>query len=99
MVVANPLIPDFFIPFVSLDATSVMASSTAQYNHVYVIIRFKMSENVNRLSGSLFCHYGETGDAFLIGGAVEPNETLMACAIRHCRCLVDFVSNPANDYI
>jgi len=67
-----------------------MASSTTQSNHVYVIIRLKMSENMNGLSVSLFCHYGETGDAFLIGGAVEPNETLMAGAIRHCRRLVDF---------
>ena len=67
-----------------------MASSTTQSNHVYVIIRLNMLENMNGLSGNLFCHYGETADAFVIGGAIEPNETLMAGAIRHCRRLVDF---------
>ena len=67
-----------------------MTSSTSQSNHVYVIIRLKMSENINGLAGSLFCHYGETGDAFLIGGMVLPNDTLMANVIRHCRRLVDF---------
>ena len=45
---------------------------------------------MNGLFGCLFCHYGEFDDAFLIGGAVEPNETLMAAAICHCRHLVDF---------
>jgi hypothetical protein len=49
-----------------------------------------MSENMNGIVGSLFCHYGETDDAFLIGGLVEPEETLMASAICHCRRLVDF---------
>jgi hypothetical protein len=49
-----------------------------------------MSESVNGIAGSLFCHYGETDDAFLIGGLVEPKETLIASAIRHCRRLVDF---------
>ena len=61
---------------------------------MYVIIRLQMSENINGLSGSLFCYYGETDDAFLIGGMVEPNETLMASAIRHCRRLVDFLLKP-----
>jgi hypothetical protein len=45
-------------------------------------------------SGSLFCHYGETGDAFLIGGAVKPNETLMASVIRQYRRMVDFLLKP-----
>ena len=67
-----------------------MASSTTQSNHVYVIIRLNMSENTNELYGILFCHFGEICDAFLIGGAVEPNETLITGAIRHCRRLVDF---------
>ena len=73
-----------------------MASSTSQSNHVYVIIRLKVSDNVNGLAGSLFCHYGETDDAFLICGLVEPNETLMASAIRHCRHLVDFRIKPSH---
>jgi len=55
-----------------------MASSKPQSNHVYVIVRKKMSENVNGLFSSLFCHHGETNDAFLIGGVVEPNKTVMA---------------------
>ena len=50
---------------------------------------------MNGLYGCLFYHYGETEDAFLIGGAVEPNETLMAAAIRHCRRLVDFRLKPS----
>jgi len=53
-----------------------------------------MPESTNGIAGSLFCHYGETNDAFLIGGLVEPNETLTAGAIRHCRRLVDFTLMP-----
>ena len=49
---------------------------------------------MNGLSCSLFCHYSETDDAFLIGGAVEHYETLMADAIRHCRRVVDFRLTP-----
>jgi len=71
-----------------------MASSTTHFNHVYVIIRLKMSENINGLSGSLLCHYGETDDAFLICGAVESKETLMVGLIRHCTRLVDFRLKP-----
>ena len=55
-----------------------------------------MSEIINGLVGSLFCHYGETDDVFLIGGLVEPNETLMASDIRHCRRLVDFRLKPSH---
>ena len=44
----------------------------------------------------MFCHYGETDDAFLIGGVVEPNETLIASVIRHCRRLVDFSRKPSH---
>jgi hypothetical protein len=53
-----------------------------------------MSESINGIDGSLFCIYGEAADVFLIGGLVEPNETLMASAIRHCRRLVDFCLKP-----
>ena len=53
-----------------------------------------MSESINGIVGSLFCHYGETDDAFLNGGLIDPNETLMAGAIRHCRRLVDFRLRP-----
>ena len=73
-----------------------MASSTSQTNHGYVIILLKISENINGLAGSLFCHYGETDDAFLIGGVVEPNETLNASAIRHSSRLVDFRLEPSH---
>ncbi len=63
-----------------------MASSWPQMpNHVYIIIRLKISESVNGISGSLFCPYGDIDDAFLISGLVKPRETLMAKAIRHCR--------------
>ena len=58
-----------------------MTSSMSQSNYVYVITRLKMSESINGIAGSLFCHYGETDDALLIGGLVEPNETLMVSAI------------------
>ena len=44
----------------------------------------------------MFCHYGETDDAFLIGGLVEPNETLVASAIRHCRRQVGFRLKPSH---
>ena len=42
----------------------------------------------------MFFYYGETDDAFLIGGQVEPNETMMASAICHCRHLVNFCVKP-----
>jgi len=63
-------------------------------NHVYVIIRLNMSKHVYGIVGSMFCHYGETDDAFLIGGLVEPNETMMASAIRDCRQLVNLCLKP-----
>jgi hypothetical protein len=53
-----------------------------------------MSERINGIAGSFFCHYDETDDVFLIGGLVEPNKTLMASAIRYCRRLVDFHLRP-----
>ena len=71
-----------------------MTSSTLQSNYIYVIIKLKMSKSINGIAGSLFCHYGETDDAFLIGGLVEPNETLTASVIRHCRRLVEFCPRP-----
>ena len=71
-----------------------MTSSTSQCNYVYVIIRLKMFESINGIVGSVFCHSGETDDAFLISGLVEPYETLMGSAIRHCRRLVDFCFKP-----
>jgi hypothetical protein len=51
-----------------------MASSVAPVpNYIYVVIRLKMAEIVNSLVGTtLFCHYGETNDAFLIGSLVQP---------------------------
>ena len=49
---------------------------------------------INGIGGSLFCHYGESDDVFLTGGLVEPNVTLMASVIRHCRRLVDFCLRP-----
>jgi hypothetical protein len=42
----------------------------------------------------MLCHYSETDDVFLIGGSIEPTETLMASAIHHCRRLVDFRLKP-----
>ena len=69
-------------------------SSSTQSNYVYVVIRLKMSESINGISSSLFCHYGETDDAFLIGGLVEPTKTLMTGALRHCMRLVDFCPKP-----
>jgi hypothetical protein len=71
-----------------------MTSSTSHSNYVYIVIRLKMSKSINGIVGSVFCHYGETDAAFLIGGLLEPNETLMASAIRHCRRLVDFCLMP-----
>jgi len=47
-----------------------------------------MSESINGISGSLFCHYGKTDEDFLICGLVVPDETLMA------RRLVDFHLKP-----
>ena len=60
-------------------------------SYVYVVIRLKMTENVNNLvSTTILCHYGETNDIFPIGGLVQPGETLTHATIRHCRHLVHF---------
>ena len=59
--------------------------------HVYLLIRFKMSDKMNSIvQGTLLCHYGGTNYVFLVGGLVQPSETLVAGAIRHCRHLVNF---------
>ena len=84
----------FFYPICFFKTTLDMSSSTSHSNHVYGVIRLKMSENINGLVGSMFYHYGETDDVFFIGGSVEPNETLMASVIRHCRRLVEFRFKP-----
>jgi hypothetical protein len=60
-------------------------------NNVCVPIRLKMPDKINGVAHvTLDCHYGETNDAFLVGGLVQLSETLMAGAIRHCRHLVSF---------
>ncbi len=61
---------------------------------VYVIIRLKMSNNVNFLNGSLSCHYGENDDVFSIGSLVEPDENLMGSAIRPCHQSVNHRIKP-----
>ena len=53
-----------------------------------------MSKSINGIVGSLFCHYGEIDDAFLICGLVEPDETLKASVISHCKRLVGFSPRP-----
>ena len=69
-----------------------MASSVPLVpNYVYVVIRLKMAENINSIIGSpLLCHYGETHDAFPIGGLTQPGKTLTTASIRHSRHLVNF---------
>ena len=50
-----------------------------------------MGDTINDIvRGTLLCHYGATNDAFLVGGLVQPGETIMAGAIRHSRHLVNF---------
>ena len=40
-------------------------------NYVYVLIHLKMSDKINNIvHGTLLCPYGETNDAFLVGGLV-----------------------------
>ena len=61
------------------------------FNYVYVLIRLKMPRIINGIvQDTQLCHYGDTNDAFLVGGLVQPGETLMTCAIRHCCHLVNF---------
>ncbi len=69
-----------------------MASSVPLVpNYVYVVLRLKMAEICNSLLGkTLLCHYGETGDIFLIRGLVRPIEAFTSEAIPHCRYLVNF---------
>jgi hypothetical protein len=53
-----------------------------------------MSESINGIVGSLFYHYGETDDAFLIRGLMKPDETLTASVISYCKRLVGFSPGP-----
>ena len=72
-----------------------MATTTSSTpNYVYVIIRLKMSHSTNAFSGGLLCHHGVSDDVYPIGGLVEPDETLMASAIRHCRHLANYCVKP-----
>jgi hypothetical protein len=71
-------------------------------NNVFFIIRLKMSQNINASSCGLVCHHGISDDVYPIGGLVEPDEILMASAIRHCRHLAIWrttVSSPTTDCI
>ncbi len=63
-------------------------------NYVYVIIRLRMSPAADPVSGGLLCHHGVSDDVYTIGGLVEPDETLMGSAIRHCRHLVNHCVKP-----
>jgi len=64
-------------------------------NYVYALIRFKMPYKIDDIiPDTLLCPYGETNDVFLVGGLVQPGETLMAGAIHHCRHLVNFCLAP-----
>ncbi len=58
-------------------------------NYVFVIILLNMSQNINAFYGGLLCRHGVSDDVYPIGGLIEPDETLMASAIRHCRHLVN----------
>ncbi len=72
-----------------------MASSVPPMpNYMHVIVRQKMTESTNSIPSGLLCHYGENGDVFPIGGLIEPNETLVGSAIRHCRHLVNYRVRP-----
>ena len=59
-----------------------------------LLLCFDTTINVRRNQryclGHSFCHYGETNNAFLVGGLVHLSETLMASAIHYCRHLVNF---------
>ena len=59
-----------------------------------MIIRLKMTQSTNALPGELLCHHGVSDDVFPIGGLVEPDETLMGSAIRHCHHLVNYCVKP-----
>ena len=59
LVIADSLV-SVFLPHLFLEATLHMAFSMSRSIHVYVIIRLKMSDNVDGLASNLFCHYGET---------------------------------------
>ncbi len=63
-------------------------------NYVFVIIRLKMLESTSALFGRLLCHHGISDDVYPIGDLVEPDETLMATASRHCRHLVNYCVKP-----
>ena len=68
-----------------------MSSHVRVPSYVYVVIRLKRAESVNSLVGTtLFWHYGETNDIFLIGGLVQLGDTLTTATIRHCLHLLNF---------
>ena len=59
LIVADSRILIVLYPILFFVVTLDIASLTPQSNHAYVIIRKKMSESVNGLTGCLFCHYGD----------------------------------------
>jgi hypothetical protein len=59
--------------------------------HVYVIMRLQISENSISIARSVFCHYGDTDDIFLIGGLARQGETITTSTIRQFRHLVNFL--------
>ncbi len=53
-----------------------------------------MSQSTNAFSRGLVCHHGISDNVYPIGGLVEPEETLMTNAIRHCRHLLNYFVKP-----
>jgi len=57
----------------------------------FIILRLKFTENNKSLAlSSLFCHYGDTNNVFLIGGLVGIDETPIAATLRYLRELASF---------
>ena len=55
-------------------------------DYAYIIVRLKFTEDIKSLApSSLFCHYGDTNDAFPIGGLVDIGETPIAAVLRYLR--------------
>ncbi len=61
------------------------------HDYVYIIVRLKFTKNNKSVSlSSLFCHYGDSNDVFLIGGLVSIGETPIATILRYLRELAGF---------
>ncbi len=69
-------------------------------NYVFVIIRLKMSQNINALSGGLVCHHGISDDVYtLLVAWLNPTRPWWPAPLGIVAIWWTNVSSPTTDYI